>query len=107
MSHGHLIEESTPDALGGRDVAGTVISFRLTGPPATGDLPGGPWDQPADRPDEFSLHTDTPTRVLAALTQWAIGQDVELSQLTVVRPSLEDVYLRLTSAPPPGRRDGR
>jgi ABC-2 type transport system ATP-binding protein len=106
MSHGHLIEESTPDALGGRDVAGTVISFRLTDQHATRDLPAGPWDRSADRPDEFSLHTDTPTRVLAALTQWAIGHDVELVQLTVVRPSLEDVYLRLTSGPPVGRRDG-
>jgi ABC-2 type transport system ATP-binding protein len=105
MSHGHLIEESTPDTLGGRDVAGTVISFRLPGRLRPGDLPGSPWDQPANRPEEYTLHTDTPTRVLAALTRWAVDHDVELRQLTVVRPSLEDVYLRITGQIEPGARE--
>jgi ABC-2 type transport system ATP-binding protein len=102
MSHGHLIEESTPEALGGRDVAGTIISFRMPGRAPAPDLPGGPWEEPAQPDGEYTLHTDTPTRVLAALTSWAVGHDVELQQLTVVRPSLEDVYLRLTG-PTEGR----
>ena len=106
MSHGHLVEESTPDALGGRDVAGTVISFRLPEPLRASELPAGPWDQPADRAGEFTMHTDEPTRVLLALTQWAVGHDVELPQLTVVRPSLEDVYLRITGQASVGARDG-
>ncbi len=42
------------------------------------------------------MHTDEPTRVLLALTQWAAAHDVELPGLTVARPSLEDVYLRIT-----------
>jgi ABC-2 type transport system ATP-binding protein len=33
---------------------------------------------------------------LHQLTSWAIQHDVTLSGLTVDRPSLEDVYLRLT-----------
>jgi ABC-2 type transport system ATP-binding protein len=107
MSHGHMIEEATPDALGGRDVAGTVISFRLPDRLPEPDLPGGPWDQVPDRRDEYALHTDTPTRVLAALTSWAVGHDVELQQLSVVRPSLEDVYLRLTGLAEGDGRDGR
>jgi ABC-2 type transport system ATP-binding protein len=106
MSHGHLIEEATPDALGGRDVAGTIISFRLPGRLPPPDLPGGPWDQVSDRPGEYALHTDTPTRVLAALTSWAVGHDVELQSLTVVRPSLEDVYLRITGLAEGDGRDG-
>lgn len=105
LIHGHLVEESTPDALGGRDVAGTVISFRLPSRLWAADLPGGPWDQPADRAGEYSMHTDEPTRVLAALTQWAVGHGVELPQLTVVRPSLEDVYLRITGRAGAGARD--
>ena len=106
MSHGHLVEESTPDALGGRDVAGTGISFRPPEPLRASELPAGPWDQPADRAGEFTMHTDEPTRVLLALTQWAVGHDVELPQLTVVRPSLEDVYLRITGQASVGARDG-
>jgi len=106
MSHGHLIEESTPDALGGRDISGTVISFRLPRQLRARDLPAGPWDQPEDRPGEFTMHTDEPTRVLLELTKWAAGHGVELPGLTVVRPSLEDVYLRITGQAGVGADDG-
>ncbi|HCU97027.1 MAG TPA: ABC transporter ATP-binding protein [Actinobacteria bacterium] len=106
MSHGHLVEESTPDALGGRDVAGTVISFRLPERLRASELPGGPWDQPTDRAGEYTMHTDEPTRVLAALTHWAVEHDLELPQLTVVRPSLEDVYLRITGQAGVGAHNG-
>jgi ABC-2 type transport system ATP-binding protein len=96
MSHGHLVEEATPDSLGGRDVAGTVISFRLpSGLPVTG-LPDGPWDMPRGPLGEISMHTDKPTQVLYHLTQWAHAHDAELVSLTVARPSLEDAYLRIT-----------
>ena len=106
MSHGHLVEESTPDSLGGRDVSGTVISFRLPARLRGSELPAGPWDQPQDPAGEFSMHTDEPTRVLLALTQWAAAHDVELPGLTVTRPSLEDVYLRITGQTSVGAGDG-
>jgi ABC-2 type transport system ATP-binding protein len=97
MSHGHMVEESTPQELGGRDVSGTVISFRLPPQLRGGEPPAGPWDQPAGSAGEFTMHTDEPTRVLLALTQWACAHRVELPGLTVTRPSLEDVYLRITA----------
>jgi len=43
------------------------------------------------------MRTDQPTRVLAALTQWAVEHGAELEELSVVRPSLEDAYLQITS----------
>ena len=46
LSHGHLVEEATPGTLGGRDITGTVISFRLPAPLAAVPLPPGPWDEP-------------------------------------------------------------
>jgi len=46
------------------------------------------------------------TQVLLALTQWAVGHGVELPGLTVVRPSLEDVYLRITGQAGVGAGDG-
>ncbi len=94
MSHGHLVEESTPAALGGRDLAGTVITFDLPPSFTAGDLPAGPWDQ-AMPGGQVSMHTDEPTEVLLALTQWAAGHELELPGLTVVRPTLEEVYLRI------------
>jgi ABC-2 type transport system ATP-binding protein len=43
------------------------------------------------------LHTDEPTRVLHELTAEALRQGAELEELEVRRPTLEDVYLELTS----------
>jgi ABC-2 type transport system ATP-binding protein len=106
MSHGHLVEESTPDALGGRDLAGTVISFRLPAALPATELPAGPWDLPGNRDGYITLHTDEPTRVLCTLTRWAVGHGVELEGLTVARPSLEDAYLRITDEASTGGRGG-
>ena len=36
--------------------------------------------------------------MLHTLTSWALDREVDLVGLTVDRPSLEDVYLELTSA---------
>ena len=107
MSHGHLVEESTPDALGGRDLAGTVISFRLPAPLTAAELPAGPWDVPEHPECDITMHTDEPTRILLTLTRWAVHHGVELEGLTVVRPSLEDAYLRITDEAGAGGRSGR
>ena len=107
MSHGHLIEESTPDALGGRDIAGTLISFRLPAALPAAELPAGPWDLPENRDGDITMHTDEPTRVLCTLTRWAVSQGVELEGLTVARPSLEDAYLRITDNASTGGHGGR
>jgi hypothetical protein len=42
------------------------------------------------------IETKTPTRTLNDLTTWAVAQVLELPNLEVARPSLEDVYLELT-----------
>lgn len=107
MSHGHLVEEATPDALGGRDVAGTVISFRLPAALAGVQLPAGPWDEPERRNGEIIMRTEQPTRVLLALTRWAVGLDAELEGLSVIRPSLEDTYLRIIGETMAGDGHGR
>ena len=107
MSHGHLVEESTPDALGGRNIVGTVVSFRLPAALSAAELPAGPWDLPDDPDGEVTMHTDEPTRVLFTLTRWAVGHGVDLEGLTVARPSLEDAYLRITGDASAGGRSGR
>jgi ABC-2 type transport system ATP-binding protein len=47
------------------------------------------------------IRTEEPTRVLAELTSQAVARSEELEGLEVRRPSLEDVYLELTSAETP------
>ena len=43
------------------------------------------------------ITTDTPTADLAHLTGWAADRGIELDELTVSTPSLEDVYLSLVA----------
>jgi ABC-2 type transport system ATP-binding protein len=43
------------------------------------------------------VETAAPEQALHDLTGWALRRGVPLAQLTVDRPSLEDIYLRLTS----------
>jgi ABC-2 type transport system ATP-binding protein len=107
LSHGHLVEESAPRTLGGRHVAGTVISFQLPEGLAPGELPEGPWDEPERYGDEVVLRTDKPTQVLLALTRWAVGRGIELPGLSVARPSLEDAYLRITGEHDAGETNDR
>jgi hypothetical protein len=49
------------------------------------------------------IETREPTRVIAALTAWAgsLGEP-ELPELSVTRPSLEDIYLEMVRAAEPG-----
>ena len=92
LNAGAVVAEGPPAGLGGRDAERARITFRLP--------PGVP---PADLPVPAGVHdgavvidTARPTEDLHRLTDWAIRRGVTLSGLTVDRPSLEDVYLRLT-----------
>jgi ABC-2 type transport system ATP-binding protein len=92
LSNGAVVAEGPPAGLGGRDEARARITFM---PP-----PGFPL---ASLPVPAEMHngavvieTASPTEELHRLTGWALQRDVTLPGLTVDRPSLEDVYLRLT-----------
>ena len=47
---------------------------------------------------EVTFSTSDPTKALHELTGWALDRGVDLAGLTVTRPSLEDVYLRITGS---------
>ena len=95
IAAGEIIATGTPDDLGGRRDAASMISFEV---PA-GDADGirvavaGEW---SGANGSLSLRTAEPIRSLHELTGWAIANGVELERLEVKRPSLEDVYLELT-----------
>jgi ABC-2 type transport system ATP-binding protein len=80
------------------------ITFTLPPGVALADLPvpGTPKD------GSVVIETAQPTAELHRLTGWAVRHEVVLSGLTVDRPSLEDVYLRLTREEVPfGPKDRR
>jgi len=90
---GRIVAEGPPAILTGRDRHAT-ISFRDSGdglPVEVGEaeVEGG----------MVRIRTEEPTRVLHALTSWATARGEELPELSVARPSLEDVYLELTRDP--------
>ena len=61
------------------------------GPPALPDsLGAAAWGS------GWVIVTKDPVQVLHDLTGWALTEAVELADLTVSKPSLEDVYLELT-----------
>ena len=94
---GEIVAEGTPDELMRRQGA-TTIAFRLAA--ADRVLLDGIPDAVASDGGEVTIRTAAPTGVLHALTGRAAERGIELDQLRVSRPSLEDVYLEITGAAP-------
>ncbi len=95
IAAGRIIAGGTPDDLGGRADAASVISFEISDGNA-GRLRAAIAGEWAGSNGRLELRTGDPTRSLHELTGWALANDVALVRLQVVRPSLEDVYLELT-----------
>jgi ABC-2 type transport system ATP-binding protein len=93
---GRIAAEGTPATLGGRSTEHSVISF--TPPPllAVESLPD-PFDQAS--PDSASgrvvVQSAQPLVELGRLAAWAEERGLDLPDLQVNRPTLEDVYLDL------------
>jgi len=93
IAAGKIVAEGTPATLGGRERMAATIRFTL---------PMGL------SPDELPLRASTlngrvmvesrqPLRDVKALADWALDRGIDLPDLDVRRPSLEDVYLELTA----------
>jgi ABC-2 type transport system ATP-binding protein len=94
ITAGRIVAAGTPETLGGRDSAQARISFALPEGVIAADLP-----MPTDIGDGGLLYVRAadPVPVLHQLTGWALDRGTTLLRLTVDRPTLEDVYLELTT----------
>ena len=90
IAQGRIVAEGTPRTLGGREAMATRVSFRL--PDGTA-YPHGRTEN-----GRVVLESAQPLRDVAALAAWARAQHVEIEDLDVRKPSLEDVYLQLTAS---------
>jgi ABC-2 type transport system ATP-binding protein len=94
IAAGQIVAEGTPQTLADRQLQAAQIAF--TAPVA--DLP----PTLADRVEAMSdgrmlLRSGTVAADLHQLSGWALERGLDLDDLQVTRPTLEDVYLRLTT----------
>ena len=92
ISAGRIVAEGTPQTLGGRERMAAHITFTLPDGVDTADLPLAATTVDGRTRIE-SAHSLADVKTLA---DWALGRGLDLPDLDVRRPSLEDVYLQLT-----------
>ena len=92
-----IVASGTPASIGGRDLGAVTIRFRLPEGVDGDDLPVAV--TPADD-GHVEIHTEDEVRVLHDLTGWALAGGHALTGLSVLRVSLEDIYLGLTKGSP-------
>ena len=92
---GKIVAEGAPSELS-HEGKSTSIRFRLgrRSVPPPESLGAGP----ADDEGSYVIATNAPTAVLHRLTGWALEQGVELEELSVSRPSLEDLFIELVGS---------
>jgi ABC-2 type transport system ATP-binding protein len=99
IAQGTIVAQGTPKTLGGRQLDEAQITFALPPGAHADDLPPAiaarTHEQPGGR---LTLPSTSVAADLHALSGWALERHLELDDLEVSRPTLEDVYLRLTAA---------
>jgi ABC-2 type transport system ATP-binding protein len=106
IAEGRIVAQGTPSTLGGRESMRAKVRVRLPDEPR----PPAGLDGKVVRDGLVEFEPDDLTGTLHELTTWAIAHHVSLDALEIVRPSLEDIYLRLTGGvtdtEPAGPRSG-
>ena len=94
IAGGRIVAEGTPRTLGGRERMAARITFTLPSGVDLGELPlpGTPMN------GRVAIESERSLADVKAIADWALARGVDLPDLDVRRPSLEDVYLQLTGA---------
>ena len=96
IAGGNIVAEGTPRTLGGRDRAGARIAFTLPGGVGPDELPAELRDSASIDGARVEIGTERPMADLQILSTWAVGRGLELADIEVRRPTLEDIYIQLT-----------
>ena len=99
LTDGRIVAEGTPQNLGGRDRMTATIRFTLPRGLTARDLPSGlrPLAEPGVE-GATAIRTESPLVHIQMLAEWALHHGVDIPDLDVRRPTLEDVYLTLTAS---------
>src|SRR5262249_38289024 len=97
IAAGRIVAEGTPATLGDRQRMAAAIRFTLPDGLGVADLPERFRELVGECSNgRVTLETSRPLADVHSLAGWALEQGVDLPDLDVRRPSLEDVYLALT-----------
>ena len=96
IAGGRIVAEGTPATLGGRDHMRATISFTMPAALGVADLPDA-LRRLAETANHgrITMATGAPLVHLQALAAWTSAHGVDLPDIEVRRPTLEDVYLSL------------
>jgi ABC-2 type transport system ATP-binding protein len=96
IAAGELVATGTPGTLASRELMDAQASFTL--PPGIDfeELPASLDASPPDQARVVRVRAPDPARSLYSLTRWAVERELDLRDLEVRRPSLEEIYLSLT-----------
>ncbi len=104
---GRMVEIGSPREVGGRARGQTLVRLEITPELAGKPLPKLPGEVRAEN-GTYVVATDRPTATVGVLARWAGDHGLaEIPGLQVVRPSLEEIYLRMIDehTPAGARRD--
>jgi ABC-2 type transport system ATP-binding protein len=99
IAAGEIVAQGTPQTLGDRQLTRTRITFTAPSGTTVVDLPAALTEH-ADRDasGRIVLPSSRVADDLHALAGWALERGLDLADLEVRRPTLEDVYLSLTTS---------
>ena len=97
IAAGRIVASGTPATIGGRATDATLVSFTLPDGVAGRDLPALPAPVSVGKNRVAEVTHEYPMRVLQTLADWAVDHGYPLADISVHRPSLEEIYLRLIS----------
>jgi ABC-2 type transport system ATP-binding protein len=98
ITEGTIVAEGPPSELAARASSVTWIRFSLPEGVSPEALPADLGTPGVSPHGGMELSSRDPVRDLAMLCSWALSKGVDLDGLEAVRPTLEEVYLQLTSA---------
>jgi ABC-2 type transport system ATP-binding protein len=102
IAGGEVVADGTPGTLGGRNRQAATIRFTLPDQ-AAGELPTRFRAAVVEPGGSVTIRSESPLVDVHSLADWALARGLDLPDLDVRRPLLEDVYLALTK----GREESR
>ncbi len=95
MVEGRIVVEGSPQEIASAGGA-TLIRIRL--PDVDEEPPESLGARSASGQGTYEIRTMTPTTALHQLTTWAVENGIEFEEIAVTRPSLEDIFIEVTSS---------